>query len=169
MGFFQQFHLIIKYQKGNTNKLANMLSRPPTSKITTLGTLMHMDPFTHDAYKSQTQKVRSLKRCLSNCEAKFMWNKVTVRLTILQNGLLYNLDKPFVLKCEITQLIAKAHTSKFVGHFGVGKTIANLQRYVYWPRVQEDVTCFIRGCIFGCTDKLSNIEQGLCDPFLVPS
>ena len=26
-----------------------MLSRPPTSKITTLGTLMDMDPFTHDA------------------------------------------------------------------------------------------------------------------------
>jgi hypothetical protein len=28
-----------------------MLSRPPTSNITTLGTLMHMDPLTHDAYK----------------------------------------------------------------------------------------------------------------------
>jgi hypothetical protein len=27
-----------------------MLSRPPTSNITALGTLMHMDPFTHDAY-----------------------------------------------------------------------------------------------------------------------
>jgi hypothetical protein len=28
-----------------------MLSRPPTSKITTLGTLMHMEYFTHYAYK----------------------------------------------------------------------------------------------------------------------
>jgi hypothetical protein len=51
MGFLQQFHLVIKYKKGNTNKLENMLSRPPTSKITSLGTLMHMEPFTHDAYK----------------------------------------------------------------------------------------------------------------------
>jgi hypothetical protein len=51
MGFLQQFHLIIKYKKGSTNKLVDMLSRPPTSKITTLGTLMHMEPFTHDAYK----------------------------------------------------------------------------------------------------------------------
>jgi hypothetical protein len=50
MGFLQQFHLVIKYKKGNTNKLTNMLSRPLTSKITTFGTLMHMDPFTHDAY-----------------------------------------------------------------------------------------------------------------------
>ena len=27
-----------------------MISRPLTSNITTLGTLMHMEPFTHDAY-----------------------------------------------------------------------------------------------------------------------
>jgi hypothetical protein len=28
-----------------------MISQPPTSNITALGTLMHMEPFTHDAYK----------------------------------------------------------------------------------------------------------------------
>jgi hypothetical protein len=50
-GFLQQFHLVIKYKKGNTNRLEDMLSRPPTSKIISLGTLMHMDPFTHDAYR----------------------------------------------------------------------------------------------------------------------
>jgi len=35
----QQFHLFIKYQKGGTNKLADMLSRPPTPKITAFGTI----------------------------------------------------------------------------------------------------------------------------------
>jgi len=40
---------VIKYKRGNTNNLANMLSRPNTSKIISLGTLKHMDPFTHDA------------------------------------------------------------------------------------------------------------------------
>ena len=42
---------MIKYKKGNTNKLVDMLSGPPTSKITSFGTLMHMEPFTHDSYK----------------------------------------------------------------------------------------------------------------------
>jgi hypothetical protein len=51
MIFLQQFHLVIKYKKGNINKLEDMLSRPPTSKIKTLGTMMHMDPFTHDVYR----------------------------------------------------------------------------------------------------------------------
>jgi hypothetical protein len=50
MGFLQQFHLVIKYKKGNTNMLAYMLSRPPTSNIIALGNLMHMEPFTYDAY-----------------------------------------------------------------------------------------------------------------------
>jgi hypothetical protein len=36
--------------KGNTNKLEYMLSRPPTSNIIYLVTLMHMNNFTYDAY-----------------------------------------------------------------------------------------------------------------------
>jgi hypothetical protein len=51
MGFIERIHLVIKYNKGITNTLADMFSRPPTSNITNLGTLMHMDPFTYDAYK----------------------------------------------------------------------------------------------------------------------
>jgi hypothetical protein len=39
-----------------------MLSRPPTSKITTLGTLMHMDPFTHDTYKHAYTEYEDFKR-----------------------------------------------------------------------------------------------------------
>jgi hypothetical protein len=50
MGFLQKFHPVIKYKKENKIKLEDMLSRPPTTNITTLGTLMHMDPFTYDAY-----------------------------------------------------------------------------------------------------------------------
>jgi len=33
-----------------------MLSMPPTPNITTLGALMHMDPFTYDAYKEEYTK-----------------------------------------------------------------------------------------------------------------
>jgi len=44
----------------------------------------------------------------------------------LQDGLLYRLDKLCVPKGEHLQLIREAHTSKVAGHFGVGKTMANL-------------------------------------------
>jgi len=31
MGFLKIFHLVIKYNKGNNNKVEDMLSRPPIS------------------------------------------------------------------------------------------------------------------------------------------
>jgi len=62
MGFLQPFHLVIKYKKGNVNKLPNMISRPPTSKITSWRNLVHMDPFTHDAYKEAYTKVEDFKQ-----------------------------------------------------------------------------------------------------------
>jgi hypothetical protein len=60
MGFLQQFLLIIKYKKGNTNKLVDMLSMPPTSKITTLGTHAH-GAFHHDADKEAYTKDEDFK------------------------------------------------------------------------------------------------------------
>jgi hypothetical protein len=38
---------------GNKKMFGDMLSHPPTSKIKYLGTLMHIDPFTHDVYKAE--------------------------------------------------------------------------------------------------------------------
>jgi len=49
------------------------------------------------------------------------------------------------------------------------ETMANLQRYVYWPKMQEKVARFIRGCMFCYTSKPSNMKQGLYYPFLVPT
>ena len=52
---------MIKYKKGSTNKLPDILSRPPTSNIIDLATLMHMDPFTHDAYREAYSKDEDFK------------------------------------------------------------------------------------------------------------
>jgi hypothetical protein len=53
--------------------------------------------------------------------------------------------------------------------FGVGKIVDNLQRYVYYPKMQEDVAWYIRGCIICCTMKPSNRKQGLYHPLPVPT
>jgi hypothetical protein len=50
MGLKKKNHPVIKY-KGRKNMLVEMFPRPPTSNIISLGTLMCMDPFTHDAYR----------------------------------------------------------------------------------------------------------------------
>ena len=48
----------------------------------------------------------------------------------IQNGLLYRIDKLCVPKGEQQQLIKETGISKIAMHFGVGKTVGNLQRYV---------------------------------------
>jgi hypothetical protein len=70
MGFLQQFHLVIKYKKGSINKFAYMLSRPPTSKITTLATLMHMEPFTHDVYNEAYIEDEDFKEVFHQLQGK---------------------------------------------------------------------------------------------------
>ena len=61
------------------------------------------------------------------------------------------------------------HTSLIVGHFGVGKTIANLQRYCYWPHMIDSVSHFIRGYYLCAISKPSNRKLGLYTPLSVPS
>jgi hypothetical protein len=46
MGFLQQFHLVIKYKKGTSNKVADILSRPPISA----SIILKNNSLYHDSY-----------------------------------------------------------------------------------------------------------------------
>ncbi|KAI5353252.1 hypothetical protein L3X38_006145 [Prunus dulcis] len=67
------------------------------------------------------------------------------------------------------QWIREAHTSKVARHFGVEKTLLNLRRYVYWPKMHLDVSRYIRGYALCNTSKPSNRKLGLYLPLPVPS
>ena len=56
-----------------------------------------------------------------------------------------------------------------VGHFRVSKTMIQLQKYYYWPQMQEIVTKYIKGCVMCATSKPSNRKLGLYTPLPVPS
>jgi hypothetical protein len=46
MGFIQQFHLVIKYKKGTSNKVSDMLSRPPIAT----SIILKNTSLSHDIY-----------------------------------------------------------------------------------------------------------------------
>jgi hypothetical protein len=62
MGFCNNYIFVIKYKKGHTNKLEDMLSRPTTLKIATFGTLMHMEPSPMMHKKRNTHNMGTLRR-----------------------------------------------------------------------------------------------------------
>jgi hypothetical protein len=49
MGFLQQFHLVIKYKKGTSNKVTDMISRPPIFASIILKNVS----LSHDSYVEQ--------------------------------------------------------------------------------------------------------------------
>jgi hypothetical protein len=49
MGFLQQFHLVIKYKKGTSNEVADMLSKPPIVSSIVLKNVS----LSHDSYVEQ--------------------------------------------------------------------------------------------------------------------
>jgi hypothetical protein len=49
MGFLQQFHLVIKYKKGTSNKVADMISRP--SIVASI--ILKNTSLSHDNYVEQ--------------------------------------------------------------------------------------------------------------------
>ena len=74
-----------------------MFSWPPTSNIHALRTLMHMEPFTHDAYT----KDEDSKETFQHLQGQFHVDKGDNRAYYyLHNGLLYNLYKICIPKGE---------------------------------------------------------------------
>ena len=129
-----------------------------------------MEPFTHDAYKEAYTRDEDFKEVFQQREGQIHIEQGDGKDDYhFQNGLLYMIVKLYVPKYERFYLIREAHTSKVARDFGVGKIVANLQRYVYWPRMQEYVTRYIRGFILCCTNEPSNKKQGLYHPLPIPT
>ena len=70
---------------------------------------------------------------------------------------------------ERVHVIREAHTTLILGHFGVGKIVAQLQKFCYWPRMIDTMSKYVKGCVMCATSKPSNRKLGLYTPLLVPS
>jgi hypothetical protein len=70
---------------------------------------------------------------------------------------------------EQVHVIREAHTSLVSKHFGVGKSIAHLQRFCYCPQMKAIVTKYVKGCVMCSTCKPINRKLGLYSPLHVSS
>jgi hypothetical protein len=139
-----------------------MLSRP----IISASVILKHSPIMHESYVEQYALDTDFKEvyetlCHSNHVEELDYH--------VHNSLLYHLGKLCIPQGERINIIREAHSSLIAGHFGVGKTVANLQRYFYWPKMNESVSRYVRGCSLCATSKPSNQKLGLYTPLLVPS
>jgi hypothetical protein len=162
MGFLQQFHLVIKYKKIIYNKVVDMISRP----IVSPSFILKHNSIMHEIYVEQYALDIDFKEIYKTlCH----YNQVEEFDYHVNYNHLYHLGKLCIPQGERFNIIREAHYSLIVGHFGVGKMVANLQRYCYWPKMNESVSRYVRGCYLCATSKPSNKKLGLYTPLLVPS
>jgi hypothetical protein len=161
MGFLQQFHLVIKYKKDIHNKVADMFSR----LMINASTILRYNPLSHESCVEQYTRVHDFKYVYM----KHLIHGNQQLYYHVHENLLYHLGKLCIPKDERVNVIREAHTSLISGHFGVGKTVAQLWRYFYWPRMNETISKYIKGCVMCATSKPSNRKLGLYMPLPLPS
>ena len=156
----QQFHLNIKYKKCCTNRVVDFLSQPLVTTLTTVlnsyghETFGWSQLYASDPYFSTTYQAVSVGTPVTNFH--------------LQDGLLCHLGHLCVPSSECAKLIWEAYYSQVAGHFGVDKTMALLQKYIYLPKLRKDVNKYIRLCTAYAIAKPTIKKQALYTPLLTP-
>ena len=160
MGFLQQFHLVIKYKKGNSNKVADMLSRPPISA----SIILHNASLSFESYVEQYD---------NDDEFKEIYAKLTHGSQVdnyhLQGKLLYHFGKLCIPIGERVHVIREADTSLMPCHFGIEKNLCHVHRFFFWPHLKNIVTRYVKGCVMCPVSNPSNRKLGLYTPLPIPS
>lgn len=121
--YLQQFHLNIKYKNGNTNNVAHCLNQPPiVVLIIVLNSYGHKTSKWPHLYKSDPE--------FGNTNQTLLEGKKVPKFH-LQDALLCHMGHIYVPSSERSKMIWEAHYTQVVGHFGVDKIVAVLQKYFY--------------------------------------
>jgi hypothetical protein len=136
-----------------------MLSRPPI----VASIILNNSSLSHDIYVEQYVVDEDFKEVFEK-----LTHGAQVENYCLEGKLLYHLGKLCILTSEHIHVIREAHTSLVSGHFGVGKTMAHLERFCYRPQMKATVTKYVKGCVMCSTCKPTNRKLGLYSPLHVP-
>ena len=163
--YLQQFHLVIKYKKGATNRMVDLLSRPPPQlKILSVHCASYEDwkpLYAFDPFFSTIWT--SLKQPIFLNQTPFLYYHI-------HDGWLYKLDKLFVpIINDRLVLIHESHASSYGGNFDTFKTTQHLQRHFFWPTLQCQDEQFIQACTLCSQHKPTNCKYGLYQPLPIPS
>lgn len=128
MGFLQQFHLVIRQKKDIYNRVTDMFSR----QVVNVAVLLKNHFVLPESYVEQYTQDADFQQVYSNLSQGHQVEELDYHV---HDNLLYHLGKICVPQGKRVNITRETHTSLIVRHFGVSKTVANLQRSFYWPHI----------------------------------
>ncbi|XXG79359.1 hypothetical protein AAC387_Pa09g0449 [Persea americana] len=153
--FLQAYHFHIKHKSGSQNIVADALSRRhsllSTMQVKVVGfevlkELYKDDPFFGKVWEECSQAVSS-RPFLFQDEYIFRGNRLCIPQSSLREA-----------------IIDEAHGGGLGGHFGGDKTLALVQENFFWPKMERDVTHYIKHCRTCHIAKSHNQNTGLYTP-----
>ncbi|PKU79208.1 RNA-directed DNA polymerase [Dendrobium catenatum] len=157
--FFQRFSFVIKHKAGQTNRVADALSRR-AALITHLQTEIVGLQELKNLYATD----KDFSQIWSECTQGRPQQDFTV-----QQGFLFKGNNLCIPESSWRpQLIKKLHGGGLAAHAGRDRTLELLQSRFFWPRLWRDVARFVERCVFCQRYKGTSQNTGLYLPLPIP-
>jgi len=125
--YLQGFHFVLKHIIGQSNKVADALSRrsvlPQESQIQVLGF-----DFPKELYETDSD----FKEAFEACKNPVLADRSKWLDYFIQDGLLFKKSQLCIPNCSMREnLIKEKHSGGLAGHFGTEKTFEQLNRFYF--------------------------------------
>lgn len=139
--YLQSFSCVLKHITGQSNKVADALSRKSIfvqeSQIQVLG---------FDFLKELYEKNLDFKEAFEACRIHVLLDRSKWLDYFLQEELLFKRNQLCIPSCSMRENLIKEKHNGLGGHFGADKTYEQLNRFYFWPKMRFEVERFVKNC-----------------------
>ena len=172
--FLADYHFSVHHIPGEVN-IADPLTRqfPTSSQLNSLEFSLDIHPDEAEGiskgYQDDAELSHIIERLTSSktdaFHERYFWDENNERLFLVTS----DPARLCIPKGEIRlKLLQENHDCVAAGHPGRDRTLWNLAKHFYWPRMGTSVKDFVRSCETCQRSKSSRTKQGLLQPLPIP-